>query len=160
MKEINPEHIQAILQLINNSPYFQLIGMRLTEMKSNYARVELTMDRDHCNPFGSIHGGVYAALIDTATYWSAYYDMPEDTGFTSIDVSVNNLFSLREGKIVVEGKTIKSGRSLCIAEATAWTEEGKMLAFGTSKMMLLKDRQSIRQLAAAAGSSLPPKFKA
>ncbi len=66
MKQINPEHISALLSLINNSPYFSLLGIQVCELREGYAKVVVQLDQKHLNPFGGIHGGVYASILDTA----------------------------------------------------------------------------------------------
>lgn len=159
MNILNPKHVEQVLELINSSPYFRLLDMQVSEMRTGHATVEMTMSPKLRNCFGGIHGGVYASVIDTATYWAIYGDVEEDSGFTSIDVSVSDLSSLQEGNITIKGTSIKVGRSLCLAEAFAFAEDGRLLAHGTSKMMILKGRQSVRQLAASAGIYLPPKFQ-
>jgi uncharacterized protein (TIGR00369 family) len=159
MKRINPAHISALLELVNNGPYFRLLGMRVCALDAGYSRVELDLGNKHRNPFDSIHGGVYSSLIDTAAYWSAYCELEEDAGYTSMDLSVSNLAMIREGRIVVEGKSIKTGKSVCLAEAYARDGQGKLLAHGTSKMMILQGRQSIgHAVEAAGGGRLPPKY--
>lgn len=70
MKKLNPEHIKAILELINRGPYFKLLSMEVTKLDFGYSRVEIDLDAKHLNPFGGHHGGVYASLIDTAAYWA------------------------------------------------------------------------------------------
>ena len=159
MRIINPKHIDAILELANSGPYFMLLGMVVSETGPGYSKVEMELQRKHFNPFGAIHGGVYSSLIDTAAYWSIYCEMDEHIGFTTIDLSVNNLSMVQEGKIVVYGKSIKIGRSVCLAEARAEDESGKLLAYGTSKLLVLSGKQSIEQAIEAMGHQpLPPKF--
>jgi uncharacterized protein (TIGR00369 family) len=159
MQAINPEHIEALLDLINHGPYFELLSMKVCKLDIGYSRVEVELQNKHMNPFGAIHGGVYSSIIDTAAYWSAYCELDENVGYTSIDVCVNNLSMTHEGKIIVEGKSIKVGKSLCAAEATAKDSTGKILAQGTSKMMILNGKQSINHAIEALGyKSLPPKF--
>lgn len=158
MNILNPKHVEQVLELINSSPYFRLLDMRVSEMCVGRAVVEMAMSPKLRNCFGGIHGGVYASVIDTAAYWAVYGDVDEDSGFTSIDVSVSDLSSLQEGTIIVKGTSVKAGRSLCLAEASVFAGDGRLLAHGTSKMMILKGRQSVRQLAASAGIRLPPKF--
>ncbi len=159
MKQINPAHIRALLELINDGPYFRLLGMRVCELGTGYSRVELDLENKHHNPFDSIHGGVYSSLIDTAAYWSAYCELEEDAGYTSIDLTVSNLSMIREGTIIVEGKSIKTGKSICLAEARATDGHGRLLAHGTSKLMILRGRQSIgHAVEAAGGQPLPPKY--
>ncbi len=159
MKAINPEHIVELLTLINNGPYFYLLGMRVVELAPGHSKVELDLDRKHLNPFGAIHGGVYSSLIDTAAYWAAYCELDEGDGYTSLDVSVSNLAMAKTGKLIACGASIKIGRSICLCEATVKDCGGATLAHGTSKLMILDGKQSIDQATKAMGHPvLPPKF--
>ena len=132
MKTLNPDHIKAVLDLINRGPYFRLLSMKVCEMGKGFAKVEMDIENKHLNPFGGIHGGVYSSLIDTAAYWAVYCDIEENAGLISLDVKVDNLASIKEGHLVVEGKRIKAGKSICIADAAIIDSEGKYLAHGTS----------------------------
>ena len=159
MKQVNPEHITALLELMNSGPYFELLSMKICAVEIGYSKVEIDLQRKHYNPFNSIHGGVYSSLIDTAAYWSVYCELDENMGFTSIDLSVNNLSMIREGKIIAEGKSIKIGKSICLAEAIAKNTHGKLLAHGISKLMILNGKQSIEHAIESIGCRpLPPKF--
>jgi uncharacterized protein (TIGR00369 family) len=159
MKGINREHIQELLKLINHGPYFELLNMRVCELEIGFSKVIVDLQQKHYNPFGAIHGGVYSSIIDTAAYWSVYCELDENIGYTSIDVSVNNLSMVREGEIIVEGKSIKAGQSICLAEAYARDTNGKLLAHGTSKLMILNGKQSIEHAIEAMGHRpLPSKF--
>ena len=161
MRHINPEHIAAILKMINRGPYLELLEIRVCELGIGYARLETDLHEIHYNPFGAVHGGVYSSVIDTATYWAVYCELEEQTGFTTIDLSVNNLSALREGKVFTEGKSIKIGHSICLAEATVKDSRGKLLAYGTSKLMILNADQSVENAFKAMGyDPLPPKFTA
>jgi uncharacterized protein (TIGR00369 family) len=156
---INPEHIKALLDLINRGPYFELLSMKVCELDIGYSKVEVELQNKHMNPFGLIHGGVYSSIIDTAAYWSAYCELEENVGYTSIDVCVNNLSMIHEGHITVEGKSIKIGKSLCATEAIARDSTGRILAQGTSKLMILHGKQSINHAIEAIGCKrLPSKF--
>ena len=157
--KINPEHIKALIELINRGPYFELLSLKIRELGVGYSRVEVDLEKKHMNPFGAIHGGVYASIIDTAAYWSAYCELDENAGFTTIDVSVNNLAMVNDGKIIAEGKSLKIGRSICLTEASVKDERGKLLAYGTSKLMVLQGKQSVNHaIEMAGGGALPPKF--
>lgn len=159
MKAINPAHIAALLNLINNGPYFQLLGTRVLELAPGHSKVELDLDRKHLNPFGAVHGGVYSSLIDTAAYWAAYCELDEGVGYTSLDVSVSNLAMAKAGKLIACGASIKIGRSICLCEATVKDGNGATLAHGTSKLMILDGRQSVEQaVEAMGGQGLPCKF--
>ena len=159
-KKVNPEHINQLMALVNKSPYFSLLGIKLVDICPGYAKVELEIDKSkHHNPFGSVHGGVNASLIDTATYWAAYYHQPEDAGFTTLDVNVTDLAMAKEGKLTVHATAIKEGRSVCLCEAVVKDENDRVVAHGTSKLLVLQGRQTIGDALKNMGyDSLPDKF--
>ncbi|MCX5780476.1 MAG: PaaI family thioesterase [Firmicutes bacterium] len=159
MRKLNPAHVQAVIALINQGPFFKLLSMEVRDLGLGYARVEVDLETKHHNPFGGVHGGVYSSLIDTAAFWAVYGDIDENSGFTSLDITVDNLAAIKAGRLIVEGKRLKVGRSICLAEATITDQQGKYLAHGTSKMMVTPSLQDIGQAIAALGhQSLPPKF--
>lgn len=159
MQELNPEHIKAVIELINRGPYFRLLSMEVCELGKGYSKVVVDLENKHLNPFGGIHGGVYASLIDTAAYWAVYCDVEENAGLISLDLKVDNLAPIKDGRLVVEGKRIKAGRRICIAEALIIDNQGKYLAHGISKQMVTPGLQTITQAVSAMGyKSLPPKF--
>jgi uncharacterized protein (TIGR00369 family) len=159
LKTLNPDHIKGVLDLINQGPYLRLLSMKVRNIGKGFAKVEMDIENKHLNPFGGIHGGVYSSLIDTATYWAVYGDVEEDAGLISLDIKVDNLAPVKEGHLVVEGKRIKAGRSICIAEAVIIDGQGKYLAHGTSKQMVIPGLQTIAQAVSAMGyKPLPPKF--
>ena len=159
-KKVNPVHIEKLMELVNHSPYFSLLGIKLVDICPGYAKVELDIDKNkHYNPFGSVHGGVNASLIDTATYWAAYYHQPEDAGFTTLDVSVTDLAMAKEGKLTVHATAIKEGRSVCLCEAVIKDENDRVVAHGTSKLLVLNGRQTIAHALKNMGyEELPSKF--
>lgn len=159
MRKPNPDHTRELLKLIHCGPYFRLLSIDVTDVGVGTSRVELELQDKHINVFGGIHGGVYSSVIDTAAYWAVYYELDEGVGYTSIDLTVNNLAMIREGKIFVEGKSLKVGRSICLSEATARDSSGRLLAYGTSKLMVLREKQSIAHaIQTWDRPPLPPKF--
>ena len=159
MRNLNPEHIKALIELANQGPYIRLLSMEVKELSVGCARVEVELQDKHLNPFGAIHGGVYASLIDTAAYWAVYCDIEEDAGLISLDLKIDNLSPGKSGRLVVEGRRIKAGRSVCLAEAAVVDSDGKCLAHGTSKQMVTHGLQTVNQAVLAMGyKPLPPKF--
>jgi uncharacterized protein (TIGR00369 family) len=159
MRTINADHVSAVIRLINQSPFFRLLAMRIRELGMGYSILDVEVRQKHLNPFGSVHGGLYSSLIDTAAYWAVYCEMQEGKGYVTIDVGMHLLAPANQGPLVVTGTRIKTGRSLCLAEAKIETQDGKLLATGTSKMMVVKEKQTIAQLAQSKGiAHFPRKF--
>jgi len=159
MASLNPEHVQAVIKAINQGPYFRHLSMSLKEIGTGYSIVELKVSKKHLNPFGGIHGGVYASITDTAAYWAVYCELDERFGYISIDLKIDYLAPTSSGIIITKGRSIKIGKSMFLAEATATDKNGKWLAHGTSKMMVTKGLQTIEDALSFTGSkALPPKF--
>jgi uncharacterized protein (TIGR00369 family) len=159
MTSLNPDHVEAVINAINQGPFFKHLLMTVQEIGIGYSNVELKVGTEHLNPFGGIHGGAYAPVIDTATYWAAYCEIEESVGLISIDLKIDYLAPINDGVIISKGRSIKIGKSMCLAEATATDEDGKWLAHATSKMMVTKGLQTIGDAFIFTGSkALPPKF--
>jgi uncharacterized protein (TIGR00369 family) len=159
MAALNPEHVRAVIEAINQGPYFKHLSMPMKELGIGYSIVELQVGNEHLNPFGGIHGGVYASIIDTAAFWAAYCELDEGVGLISIDLKIDYMAPVSSGVITAKGRSIKIGKTMCLAEATATDKAGKYLAHGTSKMIVTKGRQTIEDAFRFTGTTaLPPKF--
>lgn len=114
--------------------------MRLSEIALDRAVFELKTNRCHLQPFGMVHGGVLATLIDTATFWAAFLRIPEEAGLVNIDLKLNYLKGVETGLLVAEGRTIHSGNSISYAEATVYNESRERIAHGTSTLLRLQGK--------------------
>jgi len=159
MSSLNPAHVEAVINAINKGPFFNHLSMHIKELGIGYSMVELKVGPEHLNPFGGIHGGAYASIIDTAAYWAVYCELDESVGFISIDLKIDYMAPIKDGVISSKGRSIKIGKTMCLAEAAATDEDGKWLAHGTSKMMVTKGLQTIENALSFTGTkALPPKF--
>ncbi|MFC1534754.1 PaaI family thioesterase [Thermodesulfobacteriota bacterium] len=159
MASLNPDHIKAVIKAINQGPYLKHLSISVKEIGIGYSIVELKVGNEHLNPFGGIHGGAYASVIDTGAYWSAYCELDDGVGLISIDLKIDYLAPISEGVIITKGRSIKIGKSMCLADATATDKDGKWLAHGTSKMMITKGLQTVKEAFTFTGAdALPPKF--
>jgi S-adenosylmethionine:tRNA-ribosyltransferase-isomerase (queuine synthetase) len=72
---------------------------------------------------------------------------------------VDNISIIQSGKVIVEGRQIKAGRTICFSEGTIKDENGKILAHGISKVLVTNGLQTINQAVMEMGyEPLPPKF--
>jgi len=156
--QLNPQHIDGLIKVINNSPYFKHLSMTIEEIGIGYSLVKIEMKKELLSPYGAIQGGVYSSLIDTAAYWAPYAELPEDVGLISMDVNVNNLSSIKSGNLLARGERIKIGRTVCLAEVSVTNEDGKVLAHGSSKLLITQGLQTIPQLTDYTPERIPAKF--
>jgi len=137
MKRPNPKYIERINRLVNNSPYFSLLSMKILDIGVGYSHLEIDISKKHLQPFGFVHGGVFASIIDAAAFWAIYYDIKDQNdGITTVDLKLNYLAPSLSGKPVAKGRQIKLGKTLGYAESEVQNETGKILAHGTSTVMI------------------------
>jgi uncharacterized protein (TIGR00369 family) len=133
----NPEYIRELIEIVNTSPYPEHMSMRLVRIALDKAIIELKTGRCHLQPYGIVHGGVIATVIDTATFWSVYMRLPEGAGLVNIDLKLNYLKPVENGRLIAEGRTIRSGKSISYAETSVLNEKRELIAHGTSTLMTL-----------------------
>jgi len=138
MRKINPEHVEKLIKAINIAPYFQLLSMRICELGLGYSISEIDIADEHLNPFGGVHGGVFSSIIDSAASWALFYGIEDETaGLTSVNLNLNYLSPVKEGKLIAEGRQIKLGKTLGYAFCKVSDTAGKLLAHGTLTVMIL-----------------------
>ncbi len=133
----NPDFVQELMQLVNTSPYPAHMAMRMAAIDFDRARIELETGPQHLQPYGIVHGGVLATLIDTATFWAVFMRIPEDAGLVNIDLKLNYLKPVIDQHLTAQGRAIRSGKAISYAEARVLDATGKLIAHGTSTLMLL-----------------------
>lgn len=152
MRTINPEYMKAIRENVNQCPYFSLLSMKLLDFDIGRSLLEISVGEKHLQPFGLVHGGVFSSIIDAAAFWSVYGEVDDGAGMTSVDLKLNYLAPAKNGKLIARGRKIKLGRTLALGEAEVTDAEGRVLAHGTSTLIVLPDLPLITD------GPLPPKF--
>jgi uncharacterized protein (TIGR00369 family) len=149
---LNPKYTEAISTLVNRSPYFSLISMEIKDLEWGTSVLEVELEEKHLQPFGSVHGGAIASVIDAATFWAVFPQVKDGMGLTTVEIKVNYLAPVQKGKVVAKGRCIKMGRTLALGEAYINSAEGNLVAHGTATMMILPD------LKVEGQDKLPPKL--
>ena len=139
MRNLNPEYVEAVEREVNSCHYFSLLSMEVIGLNWGESRLEILVQEKHLQPFGMVHGGVFASLIDAAAFWAVYTQVSEEFGMTTVELKLNYLAPLSTGRMIARGKSLRVGKTLCLGEASVLNEEGTLLAHGTSTMMILKD---------------------
>ncbi len=136
----NPEYVEELIRMVCTSPFPSHMSMKLVSIDIDSAIVKLEIGNCHLQPFVIVHGGVIATLIDTATFWSVFMRIPEDSGLVNIDLKLNYLKSVKSGILIAEGRAIRSGKTISYAEASVFDENRELIAHGTSSLMTLEGK--------------------
>ncbi len=152
MKKLNPDHAAAVQKSVNKCPYFSLLAMEIVSLEAGRSVLKIEVQEKHLQPYGMVHGGVYSSMMDAACFWAGYTEIDEPLGLTTVEMKLNYLAPASSGIFIAKGNVLKSGKTLCLSEATIIDQKNKLLAHGTATMMVLQSLQIQDQ------SSLPVKF--
>jgi uncharacterized protein (TIGR00369 family) len=121
------------------APLAATLGFTLEEVDHGHAVFSLLPGEDHYNPIGSMHGGVYATLLDSAAGCAVQSTLPQGTGYTSVDLAVKFLrpVTVDTGRVRAVGTVLSGGRRTALAEARLLDDEDRLLAHATSTCMIL-----------------------
>lgn len=122
-------------------PVMHLLGVD-HQFEVDEGRFTLTMpvQEFHYNPLGSVHGGVLATLLDTATGCAVHSILPAGMGYTSLDLTTKFLrpATLASGILRCEGTVISRGRTTALAEARITDANDRLIAHATSTCLLFE----------------------
>jgi uncharacterized protein (TIGR00369 family) len=119
-------------------PITHLMGTGRIEAEHGRVVVTLEPREFHYNPLGTIHGGVLATLLDTATGCAVHSTLPVGVGYTTLDLTTKFLrpASIASGVLTCEGTIISKGRRTALAQARITDSHGGLVAHATSSCML------------------------
>ena len=121
-------------------PILSTVGFELDEVEEGRVVFALEPGEHHYNPIGSVHGGVYATLLDSATGCAVHSRLPAGVGYTSLDLTVKFLraMTVDTGRVRCTGTVTHLGRRVALAEATLHDSADRLLATATSSILIVQ----------------------
>jgi len=94
----------------------------------------------HYNPLGSVHGGWYATLLDSALGCAVHTMLQAGQGYTTAELGMHivRAASQRSGPLRAIGTVVHVGRQLATAEARIVGADGKLYAHGSTTCLVFQ----------------------
>lgn len=92
----------------------------------------------HYNPMGTVHGGWFTAMLDSALGCAVHSTLPAGKGYTTLELKVNLVRALTAAVPVVraEGTLIHAGRQVATSEARIVGSDGQLYAHATTTCLI------------------------
>ena len=133
------EQMQAMLDgELPFAPIARTLDFSLLAVAPGYSLFQGTPGAAHFNPMGSVHGGWFATLLDSALGCAVHTLMPAGRGYTTAELSVKYVRGLspKVGRVRAEGKVLHCGRQLATAEARLFGPDGTLFAHATTTCLV------------------------
>ena len=97
----------------------------------------------HYNPLGSVHGGWYATLLDSALGCAVHSTLPAGKAYTTLELKLNLVRALTEHvpRVRAEGRVLHAGGQVATAEAKLVGPDGRLYAHGTTTCLVFTPRR-------------------
>ena len=139
--EITPETLRLMREKLETNHFPRSLGIELDSIGAGRARLSIEVKQQHLQLAGIMHGGAIATLIDTAVAFAILGASEPDARFTTIEMKVNYLSAVREGRVIADAKLIRDGRRIVVAECDLFNSTGKLAAKGLLTYMRLDERK-------------------
>lgn len=120
-------------------PMNETMNMTLLEVGNGRAVFQGIPQHQHYNPLGTVHGGWFATLLDSALGCAVQTMLPVGRSYTTAELSINIVrpASHKTGPLRAVGRVVHSGRQIATAEARVEDEKGKLYAHATTTCFVL-----------------------
>ena len=144
MPEFTPENV---IEFAKTFPFFRLIGLEVVDVAPGRSTTRLAYRPDLTQPFGIMHGGVIASLVDTGIAQALlltdrFQEVQQQGGaIVSVDLRIKYFRPVSEGTLTCESTIVRLGRQVIHAESVVTNEAGKEVARGDAIYMTVSPQQ-------------------
>ena len=136
------DSMRARLEAMRNgswrAPSSELLGLHVVALEADSAAVEMEAEPRHANPMGTLAGGILCNLADLAMGLAYAAGLGEGETFTTLELKINFLKPVWTGRLRAEGRVVKRGRTVGMAECDVRNGEGQLVARASSTCLTLR----------------------
>ena len=143
---LTDEQRQRIADALSKVPFAKLLGIKLDSVEPGLASLSLEIRDDFKQNAGVVHGGVIAALIDSAMAFAIVPLLKSDETTTTVDLTISYLRPLRSGTAVATARVLRAGGRLIVLTADLVDNDGNLAATALSTYTKLAKRDGPRAI--------------
>ena len=120
----------------SRSPAGNWLQFTLEHIDKGVAEISLTVRKDMCNPYGNIHGGMMALVMDEVIGWSMV-SLDTDSHYTSLNLNVDFLYAIKKGeRLKARSEVVRAGKKIIHVTCTVADMNGNLLGKASSNLIV------------------------
>ena len=135
------EFPENVLKLINKNlgGFNNALGLRFTKATREEYIAELDINSSHLQPYGLVHGGVYAGMVETLCATGAALTVwGEGKSTVGLENTTSFLKAVRSGRLRGMARPLFLGKRSHVWEAGIHDDQNRLVATGKVRMMVLE----------------------
>jgi acyl-CoA thioesterase len=105
-----------------------MLGFALDSVAEGRAVLRLDARAHHKQLNDVVHGGILAAMADTASAIAAYTTVPAGVALATVELKINYLEGVAGGRIRAEARVLRTGRNFVVTECAIFGAKGTLAA--------------------------------
>ena len=101
-------------------------GFTLREAGPESVVIGMRVAKRHLQVHGVVHGGILAALADTAGGLSIYFHLPHGSRVATVEMKINYLETVARGEVLARAQVLRLGKNLGVVDCDI-TDDAKRL---------------------------------
>jgi uncharacterized protein (TIGR00369 family) len=118
----------ATRRQMKKSRAIAMLGFALEAVVEGRAVLRLDTRSRHKQLNNVVHGGILAALADTASAIAAYTTVPAGVALATVELKINYLEGVPGGRIRAEARVLRTGRNFVVTECEIFDRKGTLAA--------------------------------
>lgn len=144
MLEKDTEDFADMINASAADTWVSAMGLRVLRATRDEVTAELEIGPAHRQAYGIVHGGVHAGIVETlASIGAALGALPEGKTVVGLENHTTFLRAVRSGKLRATAKPLSRGRRSPVWEGTVFDEEGRVVASGRVRLLVLDPNAEI-----------------
>ena len=136
---LSEEQLDHLARYFNEEVTFSRhIGAKVEEVEPGRAVIRIDVEEHHLNGAGTLHGGVYASLIDSAMGLAVLSLV--GVRIATIEMNVHFLGAVGGGRVTCQADVVHRTRRTATAEAKVHDAEGNLVAMGTGAFRVFEKK--------------------
>jgi len=119
---------ELVRRRMRESKATELFGFDVESVHDGRAIFRFDVRPKHKQIHGVVHGGILAALADTAAAIAAYTVIPRGTEIATLELNINYLEPVPGGRVKADARVLRSGRNFIVTECEIFNETGSLAA--------------------------------
>jgi uncharacterized protein (TIGR00369 family) len=126
-KSIEHLAVHELQERLYSSNTARQFGFRLAVAEPGRVILRMRVSERHKQVHGVVHGGILAALADTAGGLATYMAVPRGRRVATIEMKINYLEAVEGGTVEAEARVVRRGRHIAVVDCDVRSEDHRLV---------------------------------